>query len=90
MTDSTKAVLAITNVLDLWPGLGTMIEDACDDTGSMAVTLHRGWLAAHIEDNPDYLNDLRDSTGLACWCKLGEPCHADNLIDAITDSAGHD
>lgn len=32
MSETTKAHLAISNVLDLWPGLGTMIEMAADDT----------------------------------------------------------
>ena len=33
-----------------------------------------------IAKNPKWLDELRGKD-LACWCKIGEPCHADILIE---------
>lgn len=44
----------------------------------------RDWILGHIDELAG-----RD---LACWCKIGEPCHADVLLEAAarTASATHD
>ena len=34
--------------------------------------------------NPDYLLPLKDHH-LACWCKIGEPCHADTLVQLVNE-----
>lgn len=33
-----------------------------------------------LSKDPDLLEPLRNKN-LACWCQLGEPCHADVLLD---------
>jgi len=30
-----------------------------------------------------YLSPLRGAAGLCCWCRPGESCHADVLIEAL-------
>ena len=49
-----------------------------------AVALYRESLAAMPPDERDgLLEPLRGATALACWCKPGEPCHADVLIEFL-------
>lgn len=43
-----------------------------------AVALYRVWLAERIAIEPTFLDELRGH-GLACWCRLDKPCHADVL-----------
>jgi len=49
-----------------------------------AVDLYRKWLEIQIEQHRHLmlpaLNTLRGKN-LACWCKPGEPCHADVLLE---------
>lgn len=47
--------------------------------GEAAVALY----AAYLERNPELVERARrELTGkdLACWCKPGQPCHADELL----------
>lgn len=55
-----------------------------------AVTLFRQWLAGRDlagQHNPARRKNLLDALpslrgqDLACWCKIGAPCHADVLIE---------
>lgn len=36
-----------------------------------------------IEENPTQFRDLKELRGknLACWCRHGQPCHADVLLE---------
>lgn len=48
-----------------------------------AVLLHRYAMerfADHSPDAPDWFAPLRGHD-LACWCPLGQPCHADVLLE---------
>jgi Domain of unknown function (DUF4326) len=50
----------------------TLIKDA-----AQAVEFYREW----VKRFPPYkLSELRGKD-LACWCKVGEPCHADILLE---------
>lgn len=52
----------------------TPIKDAAE-----AVSVYRSWL----EDQHDLIDAARRELrgrDLACWCKSGEPCHADVLL----------
>jgi hypothetical protein len=40
----------------------------------------KGWLEACREDRVKSIPSLRGNN-LACWCKSGEPCHADVLLE---------
>lgn len=40
----------------------------------------REYVGEMIAKNPKWLDELRGKD-LACWCKIGEPCHADILIE---------
>ena len=44
-----------------------------------AVALHRAWLLAQPELVAKVRAELR-GRDLACWCRPGEPCHADVLL----------
>ena len=54
----------------------------CDGNHSKAVELFRKYLLMAKEENiwyEDYIAPLRGHN-LACWCKVGESCHADVLL----------
>lgn len=38
--------------------------------------------------NPEWLDPLRDATGIACYCPLDQPCHADVLIEILEGDIG--
>lgn len=44
-----------------------------------AVKRFRLELLLRLSKDPDLLEPLRKKN-LACWCRLGEPCHADVLL----------
>jgi len=59
-------------------------------TPAMAVEHYRRWVLGEFKDNPNVrpcpftVEDIRRELGgknLACWCKLGTPCHADVLLE---------
>jgi hypothetical protein len=42
----------------------------------------------HLTGSNDLLRDARSALSgrdLACWCPLGEPCHADALLKVVND-----
>lgn len=45
-----------------------------------AVRRFRLDLLARLEGDPHCLDELR-GRNMACWCKPGEPCHADILLE---------
>ncbi|MDO9439353.1 MAG: DUF4326 domain-containing protein [Beijerinckiaceae bacterium] len=51
-------------------------------TAESAVELYREWIERALQNWPSTHEALKDLRGknLACWCRLGEPCHADVLI----------
>ena len=44
-----------------------------------AVRLHREYVEMHV-DAEEIKRELKGKN-LACWCKEGEPCHADVLLE---------
>lgn len=49
-------------------------------TPQLAVDLYRAWQICR----PENLAEIRDDLGgfdLACWCRIGDPCHADVLLE---------
>lgn len=56
----------------------TPIKDATE-----AVSVYRSW----IVDQHDLIDDACSLRGknLACWCKPGEPCHADVLLEIANE-----
>lgn len=58
-------------------------------TAEMAVNLYR----AHLARYPHLLAQIRQELrgrDLACWCKPGEPCHADVLLEVANSEADND
>lgn len=57
-----------------------------DRTAAEAVAQYRAMIEGFAEEPNVSLNlaDLRGKN-LACWCKLGEPCHADVLLELAND-----
>jgi hypothetical protein len=54
-------------------GRDAVVQDAAD-----AVRLFRGWV--FNLRSADSIPELRGKN-LACWCKIGAPCHADVLLE---------
>jgi hypothetical protein len=49
-------------------------------TQAEAVALAEKFIGDELKRNPGWLEPLRGHN-LACWCKLGTPCHADLLVE---------
>lgn len=50
--------------------------------GPTALTL----FAEYLDSRPDLIARVRNELAghdLACWCRLGQPCHADLLLDLV-------
>lgn len=47
---------------------------------STAILKFQQWAWGKALANPDWLKPLRGKD-LACWCRPGEPCHADILLE---------
>lgn len=47
---------------------------------SELVRLFRAYAVERLRGNPNVFEPLRGKN-LACWCKPGEPCHADVLLE---------
>lgn len=47
-------------------------------TAESAVVLYREWIETALRNHPSTYDALADLRGknLACWCKDGQPCHA--------------
>lgn len=64
-----------------WAGYGVYnpatIQSEC---AKRAVAQYRRWLKNEILYNALSLESLRGKN-LACFCKIGEPCHADVLLE---------
>jgi hypothetical protein len=46
--------------------------------------IHQGWLFKMGNHPMDMVGQLRGKN-LACWCKLGDPCHADVLLELANE-----
>lgn len=60
--------------IDLGPSLGTL-----DITRELAVALFKAWVTERR-----WLDQIRRELAgkdLICWCPLGQPCHADLLLE---------
>lgn len=59
-----------------------------DRTAAQAVAKFRAW----IEGQPEFIEQVRAELAgrdLACWCRIGAPCHADVLLElANSDGPG--
>jgi hypothetical protein len=49
-------------------------------TAEEAVVLFRNEVGCKVSDFPRTFDELRGKN-LACWCKLGDPCHGDVLLE---------
>ena len=45
-----------------------------------ALESYRKWIELWLREDKNSLRDLRGKD-LACWCKEGQPCHADILLE---------
>jgi hypothetical protein len=55
-------------------------------TVEVALGLFRQYAKERAEVQPSYLSDLR-GRDLACFCKDGEPCHGDVLLELANEEA---
>lgn len=51
-------------------------------TPGLSVRLFRGYACERMTREPNWLDPLRGKD-LACWCKEGEPCHVDVLLELL-------
>lgn len=56
------------------------------DASDVCIAFHAHIHLMDSETREAYLAPLRGKN-LACWCKLGEPCHADVLLKWANDEA---
>ncbi|AXN51266.1 hypothetical protein DSM43518_04808 [Mycobacterium marinum] len=81
------------------PGMDHVAYLTPETARAMAVEIYRAWLiAAHLAPSWKTLSCRRSwilghLTGLAghdlaCWCPLGQPCHADVLLDIANRDGG--
>jgi len=57
------------------------VSDLPDETAKLAYELHRDWRKKFSHHPVDIIHLELGNADLACWCKLGEPCHADVLLE---------
>ncbi len=56
---------------------GTFVADTPED----AVAAYRLWLGQHLPDRLEAKLAPLCGKNLACWCPVGQPCHADVLLE---------
>ena len=49
------------------------------------IELFRQWAWKQILANPEWIKPLKGKD-LACWCRPGDPCHADILLDLANEA----
>jgi len=59
-----------------------------EHTQAEAVAEFRALLTGYQENYEPQLAELRGKN-LACWCKPGDPCHADVLIELANTERSH-
>lgn len=58
-------------------------------TAAGAVAAFRTWMLGRLaDDDGDPLAELRGKH-LACWCRPGEPCHAEVLLELANHAEDH-
>ena len=70
------------NIIDLPTNVNVYRDDNCLTVHrpSMAVHLYERWLDDQVRLNKLNLLELKGKN-LSCWCKIGEWCHADVLLE---------
>ena len=53
----------------------------------MILARYRAWLDQRLAEDPAFLDPLRPAAGLACYCPLDRPCHADILLARLAGSS---
>ncbi len=56
------------------------------DHGAAALTLYRAHARALHRAGRSFLDELREFEALACWCRPGDPCHVDVLIELLQEA----
>ncbi len=60
-----------------------VVEDAAH-----AVTLFQFWLFVKVPFTAAELQAGLEGRDLACWCRVGQPCHADVLLEIANQPGG--
>lgn len=65
---------------------GNPFKPKADETARLAVGNYRDWIKGHYvtSKQPPSLDEIKTALkgkDLACWCKPGEYCHADVLLE---------
>lgn len=71
-----------TNALSewIWQHTGPLAFKSEADATGFALAMYRAWVILLTVHGDVDLAELRDKD-LCCWCKAGEPCHADVLLE---------
>lgn len=73
-------------VVGTWDGPAMQFFDEKKQASEMAVKFFHHWINQPPQNNLR-LQAMKELKGknLACWCKEGEPCHADVLLELAND-----
>ena len=72
----------LTNALSewIWQHTGPLAFKSRADATRFALAMYRAWVILLVVHGDVDLAGLRGKD-LACWCREGEPCHADVLLE---------
>ncbi|MBX3502838.1 MAG: DUF4326 domain-containing protein [Alphaproteobacteria bacterium] len=87
-TSTHMGVTTETWCIGTWSGPGMWFRDTPAEARELAVSAYRAWINHPAQSN------LRDKArlalagkNLACWCKPGDACHADVLLELANGPA---
>lgn len=89
---ASRAINALAAVTVARPSKwGNPFRVGTDGNQAECVARFRAFATAKLSDDAAWSKGLREIAGknLACWCRLGTPCHADVLLE-LANGAEHD
>lgn len=64
----------------IWDHIGPLAFITVSDALAFSLAMYRAWVILLVVHSDVDLTDIRGKD-LACWCKEGDPCHGDVLIE---------
>jgi hypothetical protein len=85
-TQSTAGVTSEVWSVGTWEGPAMWLRDTKVEAAELSVKAFRAWIESPGQQNilDRAKRELRGKN-LACWCKPGEPCHADVLLELANE-----
>ncbi len=84
VTSTTMGVTSETWAVGTWNGPAMWFKPTKHEATQLSVDAFRAWIcepaqSAHLENARQALR----GKNLACWCRSGQPCHADVLLEIL-------